>query len=142
MPRGTATQVRSALRQVQGKARQVLKSLAQEIRAKESELRRLRDDEAKLAALAGQRSAPTSRSKRGAPGKGAGRISWRAVLEKLPKQFKASHIRAVPMTKDRRSSEVFAAIARWIDAKMVKRKERGLYERVQQSQARKPKKPA
>jgi hypothetical protein len=60
MPRGTATQVRSALRQVQGKARQVLKSLAQEIRAKESELRRLRDGEAKLAALAGQRSAPTS----------------------------------------------------------------------------------
>jgi hypothetical protein len=34
MPRGTATQVRSALRQVQGKARQVLKSLAQEIRPK------------------------------------------------------------------------------------------------------------
>jgi hypothetical protein len=46
------------------------------------------------------------------------------------------------MTKDKRSSEVFAAIARWIDAKMVKRKERRLYERVQQSQARKPRKPA
>ena len=56
------------------------------------------------------------------------------------KQFKASHIRAVPMTKDKRPSEVFAAIARWIDAKMVKRKERGLYERILQSQARKPKK--
>jgi hypothetical protein len=44
--------------------------------------------------------------------------------------------------KDKRSSEVFAAIARWIDAKMVKRKKRGLYERVQQSQVRKAKKPA
>jgi hypothetical protein len=58
MPRGTATEVSSALRQVQGKARQVLKSLAHEIRANELELRRLRDDEVKLAALAGQRSAP------------------------------------------------------------------------------------
>ena len=130
MPRGTATQVSSALRQVQGKARQVLKSLAQEIRAKESELRRLRDDEVKLAAFAGQQSAPASRSERGASGKGAGRINWQAVLEKLPKQFKASHIRAVPMTKDKRPSEVFAAITRWIDAKMVKRKSRGVYERV------------
>jgi len=140
MPRGIPTQARSALRQVQGKARQVLKSLAQEIRAKESELRRLRDDEAKLALLVERRSAPVSRSERGAPGKGAGRINWRAVLEKLPKEFKASHIRAVPRMKDKRPSEVFAAIARWIDAKMVKRKERGLYERVLQSQARKPKK--
>jgi hypothetical protein len=55
MRRGSATQVSSALRQVQGKARQVLKSLAQEIRAKESELRRLLDDEAKVAALTGQK---------------------------------------------------------------------------------------
>ena len=34
------------------------------------------------------------------------------------------------MTKDKRPSEVFAAITRWIDAKMVKRKSRGVYERV------------
>jgi hypothetical protein len=140
MPRDIPTQARSALRQVQGKARQVLKSLAQEIRAKESELRRLRDNEAQLAPLIERRSAPVSRSERDAPGKGAGRIDWRAVLEKLPKEFKASHIRAVPRMKDKRPSEVFAAIARWIDAKMVKRKERGLYERVLQSQGRKPKK--
>ena len=63
MPRGTVIQVRSVLQQVQGKARRVLKSLAQDIRAKESDLRRLRDDEAKLAALARQLSASvTSRS--------------------------------------------------------------------------------
>ena len=112
MPRGTATQGRSALGQVQGKARQVLKSLVQEIRAKESDLRRLRDDEARLAALVGQRGASVSRSERGAPGKRSGRIDWRAVLKKLPKQFKASHIRAVPRMKDKRSSEVFTAITR------------------------------
>ena len=140
MPRGTVIQFRSALRQVQGKARQVLKGLALEIRAKESDLRRLRDDEAKLAAVAGWRSAPVSQPERGAPGRGGGRINWRAVLEKLPNEFKASHIRAVPQMRDKRPSEVFAAIARWMDAKMVKRKERGLYERVQQPQARKPKK--
>jgi len=109
---------------------QLLKSLAQEIRAKEAELRRLRNDQAKIAALAGQRSAPASASKRGASRRGAGRINWHAVLEKLPKEFKASHIRAVPGIKHKRPSEVFAAITRWIDAKMVKRKSRGIYQRV------------
>jgi len=142
MRRGSATQVSSALRQVQGKARQVLKSLAQEIRAKESELGRLLDDAAKLAALAGQRSAPASRSERGAPGKRAGRVNWRAVLEKLPRQFKASQIRTVRGLKNKRSSEIFGAITRWMEAGAVKRKERGLYERVPQSQARRRKKPA
>ncbi len=142
MRRGTATQVSSALRQVQSKARQVLKSLASEIRAKESELRRLLDDEAKLAALAGQRSAPPSRSERGASGKGAGRVNWRAVLEKLPRQFKASQIRTVRGLKNKRSSEIFGAITRWMEAGAVKRKERGLYERVPQSQERRRKKPA
>ena len=102
MPRGTVIQVRSVLRQVQGKARRVLKSLAQDIRAKESDLRRLRNDETKLAALARQLSASVSQSKRGASGKGGGRINWRAVLEKLPNQFKASHIRAMPRMKDKR----------------------------------------
>jgi hypothetical protein len=142
MRRGSATQVSSALRRVQGKARQVLKSLAQEIRAKESELGRLLDDAAKLAALAGQRSAPASRSERGAPGKRTGRVNWRAVLEKLPRQFKASQIRTVRGLKNKRSSEIFGAITRWMEAGAVKRKERGLYERVPQSQERRRKKPA
>jgi hypothetical protein len=71
----------------------VLKGLAQEIRAKESDLRWLRDDEAKLAAVAGWRSASVSQSERGAPKRGGGRINWRAVLEKLPNEFKASHKR-------------------------------------------------
>src|SRR5258708_39788965 len=133
MRRGTATQVNSALRQVQGKARQVLKSLAQEIRAKESELRRLLDDEAKLAALAGQRSAPASRSERGVPGKGAGRVNWQAVLERLPRQFRASQVRTVRGLKNKRPSEIFAAITRWTEAGSVKRKERGLYEGGQPS---------
>jgi hypothetical protein len=51
---------------------------------------------------------------------------------------KVSQIRAVRGLKDKRSSEIFAAITRWMEAGSVKRKKRGLYERVQQ----KPKKPA
>jgi hypothetical protein len=94
MPRGTVIQVHSVFRQVQGKARRVLKSLAQDIRAKESDLRQLRDDEAKLAALARQLSASVSQSERGASGKGGARINWRAVLEKLPNEFKKSEPRS------------------------------------------------
>jgi hypothetical protein len=52
------------------------------------------------------------------------------VLEKLPRQFKASDIRTVRAVKDKRSSELFAAITRWIEAGTVKRKDRGRYERV------------
>ena len=66
------------------------------------------------------------------------RINWGTVLEQLPKQFKASQIRAERGLKNKRSSEIFAAITHWMEAGLVKRKKRGLYERVQQ----KPKKPA
>jgi len=52
------------------------------------------------------------------------------VLNQLPKQFQASHIRAVRGLKNKRPSEIFAAITRWIEAGTVKRKARGAYERV------------
>jgi hypothetical protein len=42
----------------------------------------------------------------------------------------------------RTSSEIFAAITRWSDARLVKRKTRGLYERVNESRDRRPKKAA
>jgi hypothetical protein len=70
------------------------------------------------------------------------RINWGTVLEQLPKQFKASQVRTVRGLKNKRSSEIFAAIARWMEAGAVKRKERGFYERVPQSQERRRKKPA
>ncbi len=66
---------------------------------------------------------------RGRPRKG-GRINWGTVLQRMPRQFKASHVRSVRGLKDKRSSEIFAAITRWIDAGAVKRRERGVYERV------------
>jgi hypothetical protein len=69
-----------------------LRSLAQEIRAK---------DDCEMTGpnsprSAGKRNVAVSRSSPSASGKVGGRINWRAVLEKLPKEFKASHIRAVP----------------------------------------------
>jgi hypothetical protein len=39
-------------------------------------------------------------------------------------------VRKVRGLKDKRSSEIFAAITRWIDAGAVKRRGRGTYERV------------
>ncbi|HUY38213.1 MAG TPA: hypothetical protein VMV13_05250 [Candidatus Binataceae bacterium] len=63
-------------------------------------------------------------------GGGGGRINWREILSQLPKQFKASDVRGVRGLKGKRPSEIFAAITRWIDGGMAKRKARGLYERV------------
>jgi hypothetical protein len=136
MPRGTLTQGRGRFHQVQGQARRFLRSLAREIRIKEAELRSLRDDEAKLVAATDRRNASSRGFNRSRLRKGASRINWLAVLERLPKEFKASHIGAVSAVKHKRPSERFAAISRWIDAKMVKRKSRGIYERVNKNKSK------
>jgi hypothetical protein len=51
-------------------------------------------------------------------------------LEQLPQQFKAAEVREVRGLKGKRPSEIFAAITRWIEGGIVRRKARGLYERV------------
>jgi hypothetical protein len=51
------------------------------------------------------------------------------VLAQLPKQFKASNVRQIRGLKDKRPSEIFAAITRWIEAGLAKRRTRGLYEK-------------
>jgi hypothetical protein len=127
MPRraSSSSGVASAFRQVQNQARGLLVKLRSEIRAKESELRRLKDEETRLGRLVGRQA--------GAPAGGGvaprGRINWRTVLQQLPKQFKASDVRGVRGLKSKRPSEIFAAITRWIDSGLAKRKSRGLYER-------------
>jgi hypothetical protein len=112
---------------VQGRARRLLGSLLKEIVTRETELRRLRETASTLAQLAGGSGAP--RADGGAAKRGS-RINWRAVLAQLPKQFKAADIRSVRGIRSKRSSEIFAGIARWLDAGLVERKSRGLYERV------------
>jgi hypothetical protein len=96
----------------------------------EMELNRLREEEAQLSALVGQRQTNGAKKVPAIPARRKSRIDWGAVLEQMPKQFKASDVRNVRGLKDKRSSEIFAAITRWIEASTVKRKDRGVYERV------------
>lgn len=138
MLRTSRVQTTSAFAQIQGQARQLLSNLRSEIRSKEVDLRRLKDEESKLSALISERVI-TGRAMP-APGAGAARrIDWSTVLGQLPKQFQANDVRKVRGVQNRRPSEIFAAITRWIEAGTVKRKDRGLYERVE---PRSPKKAA
>ena len=114
----------SAFVQIQRQARSLLSKLRKEIRSKEIELKRLRQEEVRLGGLTGRAASASS------VGAGRGRIDWRTVLGQVPKQFKASDIRRVRGLKDKRPSEIFAAITRWIEAGMVKRRARGQYERT------------
>jgi hypothetical protein len=136
MPRtkGSASTA-SAIRQVQRQAGSVLGKLRKDIRTLEIELARLKRDEESLGRLAGRGGAGggAARGPRAAAaggGGGGGRINWRNVLAQLPKQFKASNVRQLRGLKDKRPSEIFAAITRWIDAGLAKRKTRGLYEKA------------
>jgi hypothetical protein len=126
--------VASGFRQVQQQARTLIANLQKEIRAKEMELKNLKTEEESLSQLTGRVARASTGGGGGGGGGGGrigrGRINWRAVLQQLPKQFKAAHIRDIRGLKGKRPSEIFAAITRWIDAGTVKRKARGLYERV------------
>jgi hypothetical protein len=130
MPRSTKSGSGSAFGQFQQQARGLLATLRKEIRIKEAELERLKEDESRLGMVTGRVSAAgrTARAARGA--RSGGRINWRTVLEQLPKQFKASDVRGVRGLKEKRPSEIFAAVTRWINTGAVKRKSRGLYERA------------
>jgi len=127
MPRRTQSTsgVSSAFVQIQRQARMLLSNLRKQIRSKEVELRRLKEEEVRLGGLTGRPAAAAAGG-----GVGRGRINWRAVLSQVPKQFKASDIRRVRGLRDKRPSEIFAAITRWIEAGLVKRKNRGQYERA------------
>jgi len=128
MPRGKSTTATSAFQQVQRQARALVASLRVEIRQKESELKRLKDEVASLERLSGNPVRFAARS--GAAPSSNGRVDWRAVLENLPKQFSAADVRENRAVKHKRPSEIFAAITRWIDAGMVSKKSRGVYERA------------
>ena len=116
----------SALRQFRRRARTALADLRREISARETELRELRDEEI-LAWLAGRVALPTPSARHSA---GSGRVNWRQILVKLPKEFGTAELRKVRALKYKRQSEIYAGIARWTDAGLVKRKERGVYQRL------------
>ena len=118
---------RSAFRQFQRQARGTLTDLRREISVRETELRELRDEERRLARLAGRIALPSSSARLPAS---SGRVNWRQVLAKLPKQFKTADLRKVAALHNKRPSEIYAGISRWTDAGLVKRKERGVYQRL------------
>jgi hypothetical protein len=123
----------SAFHQVQKQARSLMVNLQKQIRDKETELKQLKDEAASLGHLTGgkaMRAAAPREASTGGGAKRGGRLDWRAILANLPKQFKAADIRNIRGVKGKRPSEIFAAITRWIEAGTVKRKARGLYERV------------
>lgn len=137
MPRGKRSGGSSILEQVKRQARSLLPVLNAEIRNKEVELKQLQDEADALSRLSGT---PISAARPAAPKAAAsptpastrrgGRINWNAILQRLPKQFKAADMRKVNLVKNKRPSELFAAITRWIEAGMVTRKTRGVYARV------------
>jgi hypothetical protein len=117
----------SAFRQFQRRARATLADLRREISSRETELRELRDQETRLARLPGRVASPTSSARRSA---GSGRVNWRLVLARLAKEFRTSDLRKVGALRNKQSSEIYNGISRWTEAGLVKRKERGVYQRL------------
>ncbi len=117
--------------QLQKQVRQILTTIKQAIRSKEVEIKRLKLEESQLTDLLGHQPSSGGAISNG-EGKARIRTDWTAILEQLPKQFRASDLRKIPELKVRRSSEIYAGITRWMQAGSVKKKDRGLYERVKQ----------
>ncbi len=118
------TQVDSSYLKIKQQAVRALRQTRAEIRTREQELDQLRRQEQQISGLIGPVQGPERQAASGR------RTNWRTVLEQLPKEFKASDVRKVRGLGGKASNEIFAAITRWIDAKAVKRKERGIYQRV------------
>ncbi|HLW71051.1 MAG TPA: hypothetical protein VKS22_10560 [Candidatus Binataceae bacterium] len=131
MPRRKSVQAGAPYQQIQQQARALLLSLRAEIRGKQAELERLKEEEMALDRLSGSVGAVASPSKPARRGRATGgRVDWSGILQQLPKQFKAADVRGIRAVVGKRSSEIFAAITRWIEGGAVKRKARGLYERA------------
>jgi hypothetical protein len=116
--------IKSAYLKIRDEAVSALRQTRAEIQARESELDQLRKQEQQLSALVG----PVPSAER--PAATGRRINWMAVLEQLPKEFTASDVRKVQGLGEKASSEIFSGITRWINTKAVKRKDRGIYQRV------------
>ena len=136
MPRQKRPQSDTTMERVQQQARALLDTLQEEIHNKESELARLKEEATALRRLGlggpvakARSNGPTARATTAAT-MSSGRVDWRAMLDELPKQFAAADIRNIGAAQSKRPSEIFAAITRWIEAGLVRRKARGQYERI------------
>jgi len=136
MLRATGIRFSADFAQLRKRTGQLLAKLRGVIRSTENELARLKKDEAMLSTLAGER-AVASRRPVGLRPRRTSRINWTNVLGQMPSQFRARDVRKIRGVQNKRSSEIFAAITRWIEAGSVKRKKRGVYERAQPRKNRK-----
>jgi hypothetical protein len=128
MPRKKFARADSGFQPVQQQARALLEALRVAIQSKQAELERLKKEETALDRLSGSfdtAARATTSSGRGRP---ARRVDWSEILQQLPKQFRAADVLGIRAVAGKRSSEIFAAISRWSDGGLVKRKSRGLYE--------------
>jgi len=131
MPRKKSLPAGTAYHQIQEQARALLMSLRAEIRGKQAELQRLKEEETTLDRLSGNFGTVAVATKPARQDlRTGGRVDWNGILQQLPKQVKAADVRGIRTVVDKRSSEIFAAITRWIEGGSVKRKARGLYERA------------
>ena len=131
MARATGFRTSADVAQLRKRSRKLLVKLRQDIRTAENQLASLKKEGAMLANLTGVRTTMASRRPVGSrPGRKS-RIDWTKVLEQMPSQFKAGDVRKVRGLQNKRATEIFAAITRWIDSGSVKRKKRGVYERAQ-----------
>lgn len=123
MRRNSAIEGVPTYKAIREQARTALEQLRKQTRRLEVELRDLRAQEQQLSALLGR-----AEPEREVSTAHRGRIDWLSVLKRLPQEFRANDVRK--RVGEKRPSEIFAAITRWQQAKLVKRKERGVYERV------------
>ena len=135
MPRkrsGSATAVSSAFRQVQQQARSLMVNLHKEIRAKEIELRRLKEEEARLVSLIGQSSKSSNRgraSKKPGPSR-SGRVIGAKCSNNFPRNSRLlmfARFAASRASVHRRSS---LRSRDEIDLGAARRRSRGMYEKI------------
>jgi len=135
MPRATRVRFAAEFAKLRKQAGRLLAKVRSEIRSVGTELARLKESTSSLLTLAGPQRRGSER-KAGRTGRPS-RINWKKVLEQMPERFKAGDVRKVRAVQNKRPSEIFAGITRWIEAGSVKRKERGLYEKVKPRKGRK-----
>lgn len=118
------TALLNAASRIRAQHANVIKTLKEAIRKKETELAELRTELAIAEGHAG-RAVPPMRNQRT-----GGRRDWHAVLDQLPGEFAAADISAIAGMGKVGQKEIFAAITRWIKAGRARRLSRGVYRKV------------
>jgi hypothetical protein len=126
MPRGRKTDF---LGSIQAQAAKVLHQL-------ESRIERLRSEIAEMTAQADswrRAFGGTGRRRGRPPGRSSGggkRVDWNEVLASVPKRFGVEDVMKHPGAAAKGRAQVYPALSRWELAKLVRRVDKGVYEKV------------